>query len=192
MNRIVIAAVAAGLLSACSGASATGTGGEAGAATSSTSGSASGGVGGGGGGSCPLYLVPAGTDLMSPTVTFKADVMHVFNANCGATSCHGTTMNPTGTLFLGTEAAAGSDASTVYAKLVGPKSVELTSMPYVTPGDPSKSYLMHKIDGDQCAFDPHCVGGTCLAVMPNGLGQPMPVATRDTVRRWIAQGAKDD
>ena len=39
-------------------------------------------------------------------------------------------------------------------------------MPFVTAGDPSKSYLMHKMDGDQCAFDSSCTNGTCGVSMP--------------------------
>jgi hypothetical protein len=133
----------------------------------------------------------SGTDLTQPVVSFKTDVMVIFNDNCGSSTCHGTTMSPSGALFLGALSATGGDASAVYAALVGPKSGELLSMPFVTPGDPSKSYLMHKVDGDQCHFDAECVGQSCLAAMPNG-GQTMPVSRRDTVRRWIAQGAKDN
>jgi hypothetical protein len=129
---------------------------------------------------------------MQPAVTFKTDMMKLFNNDCGAAPCHGTNAGLTGPLFLGAETAMGSDASAVYANLVGPKSTELTSMPYVTPGDPAHSYIMHKLDGDQCQYNAQCVGGSCLAIMPNGLGHPLPTATRDTVRRWIAQGAQND
>jgi hypothetical protein len=144
------------------------------------------------GGSCPLYQVPASTNLMSPAVSFKNDVMKVFNNSCGIAACHGSQSTAMGGLFLGAEGVNRADAPTVYAGLINKASLELASMPFVTPGDPSKSYLMHKLDGDQCAFDAQCAGGTCQALMPSGGTQLLPVATRDTLRRWIAQGAKND
>ena len=94
-----------------------------------------------------------------------------------------------GGLFLG---KAASDAATVYAEIVGKNSSELTSMPFVTAGDPEHSYLMHKMDGDQCQFDTQCVAPSCLDAMPNGATMLLPVTYRDLVRRWIAQGAKND
>jgi hypothetical protein len=142
------------------------------------------------GGGCEAYQVPAGTDLTTPTVSLQNDVMQIFNGNCGASACHGMTNVPGG-LFLGAESAAGSDFSTVRSGLVGVPAIELGTMPYVTASTPEKSYLMHKLDGDQCQYDSMCASGSCLATMPNG-GTQLPVATRDTVRRWIAQGALDN
>ena len=36
-----------------------------------------------------------------------------------------------------------------------------------------------------------CTGGSCLESMPKNEGL-LDLATRDKVRRWIAQGAKND
>ena len=139
--------------------------------------------------SCMPYTVPESTDLMTPTVTFSANVMgQVLLNNCGTSSCHGVKPGMGG-LFLG---VAASDAATVYAEIVGKNSSELPSMPFVTAGDPEKSYLMHKMDGDQCQFDAECVAPSCLALMPNGANMPLPVTYRDIVRRWIAQGAMNN
>jgi hypothetical protein len=154
-----------------------------------TGGSGTGGSSGVGGG-CEAYEVPAGTDLTTPTVSLQNDVMPIFNGNCGSMMCHGGEGAP-GVLFLGAESAAGSDFSTVRMGLVGVFAMELPKMPYVTADAPVTSYLMHKLDGDQCQYDSSCAGGSCLADMPNG-GATLPVATRDTVRRWIAQGALDN
>ena len=171
------------LLVACSSPSKPG--GSGGDETSSGSSS-------GAGGGCQPYQVPAGTDLTTPTVSLQMDVVaNVFNSNCGLSTCHGTPGTSTGNLFLGSEAASGSDSATVRTGLVGVASGELPSMPYVTAGDATKSYLMHKMDGDQCQYDDQCVKPSCLADMPNG-GATLPVATRDIVRRWIAQGALDN
>ena len=50
---------------------------------------------------------------------------------------------------------------------------------------------MRKLDGSQCVLDAQCKGGSCQESMPKGDGL-LDLATRDTVRRWIAQGAKND
>lgn len=80
-------------------------------------------------------------------------------------------------------------------------------MPYVTRGDPSKSYLMHKLDGDLCVLkgcipDNPLVLGTyamfvspppwCGGLEPYQAGGPLDDTSRDLVRRWIAQGAKNN
>jgi hypothetical protein len=146
----------------------------------------------GGNGNCVPYAVPPGTDLTLPTISFKHDVMRLFNNSCGLSTCHGTTTAPQGGLFLGAESAMRSDAAAVNAMIVGRSSGELPSMPFVTAGDPSQSYLMHKLDGDQCQFDSRCSGGSCLSLMPSGGSQLLPSAIRDLLRRWIAQGAQDN
>jgi hypothetical protein len=139
-------------------------------------------------GECMAYMPPPTTDLMTPTVSFKTDVMPVFTKNCSSSSCHGIADSPRGDLFLGAQLAKGSDASTVYASLVGKPSSQLAAMPYVTAGDPANSYLMHKLDADQCMFETACVGHDCQQSMPYATSA-LPVETRDVVRRWIAQGA---
>ncbi len=196
MSAAVVLPAALALGAGCSsekggggGGATDGTGGE-----TSTTGTAAGGSAttSSGTGTCPQYMVPTGTNLMAPVVTFKADVMLFFNNNCGASSCHGTEASPTGGVFLGASTAGGSDSAKVYAAIVGKTGNELTTMPFITASDPTKSYLMHKIDGDQCQFDAQCVDASCLADMPSGLGAVLPVVTRDIIRRWIAQGAKND
>ena len=59
----------------------------------------------------------------------------------------------------------------------------------VTPGDPDKSFLLHKLDGDLCVFDESCANGSCGAPMPEN-NPALPEDKRDAIRRWIAQGAK--
>ena len=43
----------------------------------------------------------------------------------------------------------------------------------------------------QCALDAQCTSGSCQGSMPKN-DKPLAVETRDIVRRWIAQGAKND
>jgi hypothetical protein len=137
-------------------------------------------------GPCQPYVTTA--NMMMPTVSFKTDVMPVFAASCSSSSCHGITDSPRGGLFLGAELKHGADASTVYTGLVGKASPQLPEMPFVTASDPSKSYLMHKLDGDQCMFETSCVGGDCQKSMPYDTGA-LSIENRDVIRRWIAQGA---
>jgi hypothetical protein len=86
-------------------------------------------------------------------------------------------------------------------------------MPLVSPGDPGMSFLMHKMDGDQCTLAAACNAGPygpvyrdCGCTMPllpqanvgaSALGScasGMQVSERDRnrVRAWIEQGAKNN
>jgi hypothetical protein len=136
-------------------------------------------------GPCQPYVTTA--DMTAPSVSFKTDVMPLFAASCSSSSCHGISDSPRGNLFLGAELKHGADASQVYAGLVKP-SAQLPEMPFVAASDPSKSYLMHKLDGDQCMFETSCVGGDCQKSMPYDTAA-LSADDRDVIRRWIAQGA---
>jgi len=138
-------------------------------------------------GACVAYASDPGFDLTTPTMSFKTNVMPVLTASCSSASCHGVTSGSQGGLFLGAQLKKGADFAMVYTSLVGPMAGELGSMPYVTAGDPAKSFVMHKLDGDQCMYTQACTNHTCNDTMPRD-GQ-LPVETRDIVRRWIAQGA---
>ncbi len=139
---------------------------------------------------CTAYVVPAGTDLTTVT-SFKKDVLPILVQSCAFTSCHGEPNGTNNGISLGLKLPATSDASKVVAGMVNVKAKELTTMNFVTPSDPANSYLMHKIDGDNCVYNAMCTDGTCQATMPQA-GDLMPPAQRDIFRRWIAQGAQDN
>jgi hypothetical protein len=142
--------------------------------------------------SCTAYSVPARTDLTKPTVSFKSDVVPVFVQSCAfSPPCHGATSGDNQGVYLGVK-TGDPKAALIYAGLVGKPSNELAAMPYVTPGDPSKSYVMHKMDGDQCTLDAQCTGGSCGQSMPQSSSAILPATSRDVVRRWIAQGAPNN
>ena len=141
-----------------------------------------------GGPTCKPYAVPAGTDLMNPVVSFKNDVLPVFVQSCTFSSCHGS-MTANNGIYLG-EHVGPSTPSIVIANMLKP-SQDLPSMNFVTAGDPANSFIMHKMDGDQCTLDMKCTNGSCQSSMPQG-DPTLPVANRDVIRRWIAQGAKDN
>jgi len=134
---------------------------------------------------CEDHRPPAGFDALAPAVSFSRDVLPVFATSCAFSTCHGSNVGPANGVYLGT------DAARVHAAIVGVASGELPSMRLVTPGDPVESYLLRKMDGSQCALDARCSGGSCQGSMPKN-DALLPVAERDVVRRWIAQGARSD
>lgn len=82
---------------------------------------------------------------------------------------------------VGANAPAGLrlDAANSYAQLVNVASSQVPALMRVKPGDPDNSYLVQKIDGRAT------VGGR----MPLGR-DPLPQASIDLVRSWIAGGAQ--
>lgn len=171
---------------------------------SGTSSGSSGGVEGGSSGgdaasdACVAYAVPD-ADLTQPAVAFAKDVLPTFQRSCGiaGATCHGATsvVKVDSRPYLG-QFDGGTDAAVVVNGLVGVASFENPSAVMVKAGDPGNSFLMHKLDGDQCTFAAQCAQGPTQF---GDCGQQMPYSssaldqkTRDTVRRWIAQGAKND
>jgi hypothetical protein len=138
--------------------------------------------GGASSGACSTYSPPASFDATSPAVSFHADVLPILVSSCGFSSCHGARSGAAGGMQI------SSDAATTIADLVGVPSNALPSMARVAAGDPAKSLLLHKIDGDACAL-PQCIG-TCAESMPQGQAL-LAESDRLTIRRWIAQGAKE-
>lgn len=137
------------------------------------------------GSSCNDDPPPADFDATKPAVSFSKDVMPIFTQSCAFSTCHGSTTGPANGVFL------GRDPLRVYKAIVSVRGDETQAMAFVTPNDPRQSYLMRKLDGSQCALDAQCSGGSCQESMPKNAGL-LDLATRDKVRRWIAQGAKND
>jgi hypothetical protein len=140
------------------------------------------------------------SDLTAP-VSFMGKVLPTFQHSCavGGTTCHGdSTGSPAaGKPYLaeplGNDAGLG-DPTMILMGIVGVKSVEDPMMDVIHAGDPTNSFLMHKMDGDQGTLSRQCVAmasGTtvlCGLSMPFG-NLPLDCATRDAVRAWIKQGA---
>ena len=136
---------------------------------------------------CVAHLNPTPAQLATPPASFETQVAPILAQSCAFSSCHGshTAIGNHG-LFLGATSSDGIAA--VKAALAG-SSKAMPSMRYVTPGDLDKSFLLHKLDGDLCVIDDQCVGGSCGRAMPDG-NAALPEASRDAIRRWVAQGAK--
>ncbi len=181
------------------------------ACSSSSSGSSGGAcdTGGAGGMTCnapntssptpPYVPCLTGSALQSPSVSFASDIQPIFNQSCAIAggTCHGSaTTDPktTGQIYLGSQ-DGGVAASDVLPKIVDQPSPENPGMDTIKAGDPANSYLMHKLDGDQCQYATACAGtkiplfANCGIQMPFNSGV-LDQDSRDKIRRWIAQGAK--
>jgi len=138
-------------------------------------------------------------DLTTPTVSFQKDILPIFQPGCAiaGSTCHGTpdVWTTQQRPYLGSF-DGGTDAQAVVQGLVGVASPENPKVMMVKAGDPANSFMMHKLDGDQCTMATDCATGM---TMYTDCGQQMPYsspalddATRDTIRRWISQGAQNN
>lgn len=131
------------------------------------------------------YTPPASFDPNTPPTSFSRDVYPLWTT-CATNECHGAPNNDKN-LYI----APGGNSKATHPGLVNVPSTKLPRMMIVKPGDPNESFLMKKLDGSHCVLDKECQGGTCGEQMPNKNTQ-LSVEERDKVRRWIAQGAKND
>jgi hypothetical protein len=120
------------------------------------------------------------------------------------------------------DASVAMYSQEVYNGLVNKPTIEDPTMNFVTPSDPANSFLMRKMDFALCDLADKCDSNNPLFnkynkdqnqayPAPNGCGVGMPPdltddagnmvplvdiagmpTQRDTVRRWIAQGAKNN
>jgi hypothetical protein len=138
------------------------------------------------------------------TVSFVNEVLPIWRQSCGLSmSCHG---DPSPTVAgqhyygpaLSAPAPSAAGITQILMDTVGVSSIDEPEMDVVKAGDPAHSFMMYKLDGDpnniisgvncsklQCAT---ASPNACLLSMPSG-GPQLPAAERDTIRRWIAQGA---
>lgn len=135
---------------------------------------------------CTDYSPPASFDAQNPKVTFAKDVMPIFSQSCAFASCHGSASGSANGVFLG-----GTDPIRVHQAIFDVRSSKLPTMPFVKAGDPRESFLMRKMDGSHCLLDAQCTDNDCGQSMPKN-DETLSVDARDVVRRWIAQGAKND
>ncbi|HTQ48905.1 MAG TPA: hypothetical protein VMI75_39375 [Polyangiaceae bacterium] len=173
--------------------------------SSSSSGGGSCDTGGADGGTCnpptssnPTPAYTSCATLTSPTVSFSKDIVPTFNDSCGVSNaCHQPPANPAvANLVLGLP-DGGVPAEMVIQAIVGKSALENPNMEIVKAGDPENSFLMHKVDGDQCLYAATCnktgnpIFNECGVQMPYNSGV-IDTATRDNIRRWIAQGAQNN
>lgn len=126
-------------------------------------------------------------------VSFKTDVLPIFRNSCGlSTACHGNPSGPTEQPYLGPAmgpAITDMEIMAIFTDNVGVASAKAPSMKIVDPGSPQTSFLMAKVDDKLTCSTVKC-DTTCGTSMPQGA--PLPEDKRDIIRRWIAQGAKNN
>jgi CHRD domain len=105
-------------------------------------------------------------------VSFAKEIQPIFTASC---SCHSGRF-----ASEGMNLAAGQ----AIANIVNVPSSEARGVDRIEPGDPQKSYLLHKLLGTQ-----RTVGGSGSR-MPLG-GSPLSDDQINKIRQWITQGAKN-
>jgi hypothetical protein len=127
-----------------------------------------------------VLLVPLALAWQFPAsaeepVSFKKQVQPILNTRCVV--CHVTGAESGG---LNLQRASS------LTNLVESPSTQ-APLPRVTPGDPEKSYLVHKLRGT------HAQVGGSGAAMPFTDGNPIPLPPADLqlIERWISEGAKD-
>ncbi|EYF08084.1 Hypothetical protein CAP_5844 [Chondromyces apiculatus DSM 436] len=155
-----------------------------------------GGAGGGAGGGTPAACFDYGSwDGSAPAVSLRTDVVPILQGSCTfGTSCHGVP-GAAGSVYLGPSAATTPTDEQLAAMLADTVGVEPrveAGMPRISAGDPSQSFLMHKVDGTLSCGDLACAATeSCQDAMPLNQ-EPLSAEKRDILRRWIAQGAQDN
>lgn len=131
-----------------------------------------------------LLLLTACGELKTPTdadgggapidssATLTRVQTEIFTPTCATLGCH----DP-----LGQQSQLVLSAGRAYANTVNVRSVEITSLDRVEPGDPANSYLYRKLTGAGITGDR----------MPQGL-PPLSQAQIQLVRDWIRRGAPND
>jgi hypothetical protein len=157
---------------------------------------------------CSSSSPAPGPSCATATVSFKSDVIPVFQQSCTLSMvCHGQMNNSAEeSLYLG-ENMGTTDPNAVYNMLVGVKAKEIPSMNLVTAGDLENSFLWHKVNDSMTTLnaDPlasQCAMATakctdCNMSQPCGATMPYLGAALDpkfacTLQNWIEGGAKND
>ena len=147
----------------------------------------------GSGGADPSCFDYGSFDGANPTTSFAADVLPIFQQSCGlSTACHGDASGTSGLPYLGppmTQQPTPEQITAIFAANVNVPSTHEPGMSRITPGDPARSFLMHKLDGSfDCPLLECGATMSCGQVEPNA-APPLDPARRNTIRSWIAQGA---
>jgi hypothetical protein len=113
---------------------------------------------------------------LTTNVSFALNVQPIFSDDCGVVGCH-VPGSPTGNLILAEGFA--------YAQIVGVTAAESPALSYVTPTDPSNSYLAIKIN----YMGLFATLGKASQMPATSTGSVLSAAEIDTIANWIAQGA---
>ena len=150
-------------------------------------------------------------------MSFEQDIIPIFQQHCNNSTCHGSSTRSRADLYLGPRSAAptADERANLVADLTTrPSVLGPTETLNVVAGDWTKSFLMLKVDGCQNDVGLECPGGTdanedsvCQPAKNCGDGMPQLDVTdvsedeapyplsadeRNTIRRWIQQGAENN
>ncbi|HEY5146173.1 MAG TPA: hypothetical protein VII82_05375, partial [Polyangiaceae bacterium] len=114
---------------------------------------------------------------LTTNVSFSLNIQPIFSDDCGVVGCH-VPGSPAGNLILAQGFA--------YAQIVNVTAGEKATLSYVTPGDPTHSYLAAKINYAGLFAAVGAVG----SMMPApSTGSTLSTAELNTIANWITQGA---
>jgi hypothetical protein len=146
-----------------------------------------------------FFAAAAWLAACGPPPKWKEGVAPLFHNSCAFSSCHGTTTPQNGLTLDGTDDASRKAVRDALINKVAcqptasmPCSRKDTSLLLVVPGDPAKSFLIHKLNGD--FKDLSCLSipvTKCGAQMPN-TGLPLSGGEIGLVTEWVRLGALDD
>lgn len=118
------------------------------------------------------------TDTTELTATLSSIQENIFTPTCAVAGCHTSTSHASGMSL--------KDGET-YDNLVGISSSRSgVTIPRVTAGDSSASYLINKLEGTQST-----VGGGSSSQMPLAL-TPLTAAQIAIIKEWIDNGAENN
>jgi hypothetical protein len=129
----------------------------------------------------PVTATPKTGSSTGPA-SFEKDVMPIIGNSCALTACHAAAQSNLGIHLT-------FDKAQVYAELQK-SSPTFAGVPFVVAGKPDDSLVMGKIDGTQGKV-PGCTSG-CGNAMPPPPDPLLDDDQRAIIRRWIANGAKND
>lgn len=116
--------------------------------------------------------------------SFRRDVVPIFAQSCASLDCHGDPKNTMVDVHF-----APSDPDGLYAELQRESPIA-KGVKLVEPGDPTRSFLYAKINGDEGDYTAMCAPPDCGETMPPGT--KIASVQRDTIRQWILEGATKD
>jgi len=114
-------------------------------------------------------------DPPPPPVSYARDIEPAFQATCATPGCHSAQSRASGLVL---------EKDSSYSGIVGVPSRQSPALNLITPGDPGRSYLLHKLRGTQVS-----VGGSGVQMPAGGATDPTLISN---VQNWTEQGAQKD
>ena len=131
---------------------------------------------------------PPSSSSSGTTPTYTKDIAPILATSCALAACHSS--KESSQFFYMTY-----DTDQIYTELLK-TSPTCGTFKFVEPGQPEKSLLQIKIDGEQAKLPTDCASARRSPMPP---GDPptsssdlLPLADRNLVRAWIKAGAKKD